>query len=243
MDDRYERQLIIPEVGEAGQERLGRARVLVVGAGGLGSPILLYLAAAGVGVLGMADDDKVTASNLNRQILYTIQDLGRSKALTAVQRVRELNPSVKAVPHEFRVLRDNGLSLVQQYDLVVDASDNLETKSLMNELCVEAGIPFVWAAVSRFEGQMGVYMPGHACRACVFPVLPEPGTYPSPAELGIVGAAAGVMGALEATEALKVLLGAGEVLLDRMLLWDGLYTSFEVVRFQRDPDCPVCSGS
>jgi molybdopterin/thiamine biosynthesis adenylyltransferase len=243
MDDhRYARQVVIPEVGEAGQRRLGASRVLVIGAGGLGSPILLYLAAAGVGVLGIADNDIVSPSNLNRQVLYDAEHLGRSKAVVAVQRVRALNPAVKAIPHEVRVLRENGLGLVQQYDLVMDASDNLETKKLLNELCVEARIPLVWAAVTRFEGQMGVYLPGHACRACIFPTIPEPGTYPTPAELGIIGAAAGVMGALEATEALKVLLGVGEPLADRLLLWDGLRMSFDVVRFERDPECPACGG-
>ena len=242
VSERYERQLVMPEVGEAGQARLAASKVLVVGAGGLGSPILLYLAAAGVGVLGIADNDTVAPSNLNRQVLYTDEHLGRSKVLVAVRRVRALNPSGKAVPHEVRVLRDNGLDLVQQYDLVVDASDTLETKKLLNELCVEAGRPLVWAAVTRFEGQMGVYLPGHACRACIFPELPEPGTYPTPAELGIIGAAAGVMGALEATEALKVLLEVGEPLVDALLLWDGLRMDFDVVRFDRDVECPVCAG-
>jgi molybdopterin/thiamine biosynthesis adenylyltransferase len=241
MSERYARQLVMPEIGEAGQQKLSAARVLVVGAGGLGSPILFYLAAAGVGTLGIADNDKVSLSNLNRQILYAAEDQGRSKVITAVQRVRALNPSVKATPHEMRVLRENGLQLVQAYDLVVEASDNLETKSLMNALCVDAGIPLVWGAVTRWEGQMGTYVPGHACRACVFPELPEPGTYPSPAELGVVGAAAGVMGALEAVEALKVLLAAGDLLVDQLLLWDGLHTVFETVSFQRDPGCPVCA--
>lgn len=240
MDERYARQIVIPEIGSEGQARLRKARVLVVGAGGLGSPILLYLAAAGVGALGIADDDRVTLSNLNRQILYTMQDLGLSKALTAVQRVRALNPDVKAIPYEERVLRDNGHSLVSQYDLVVEASDNLETKALMNELCVGANLPLVWGAVSRFEGQMGTYLPGHACRSCVFPQTPEPGTYPTPAELGIVGATAGVIGALEAQEALKILLGIGEPLSDRILLWEGTHALFDIVSLERNPDCPVC---
>ncbi|MBN1248294.1 MAG: HesA/MoeB/ThiF family protein [Anaerolineae bacterium] len=242
MDERYARHLVMPEIGEAGQRRLSAARVFVVGAGGLGSPILLYLAAAGVGTLGIADADKVAASNLNRQILYTTEDLGRSKAVTAVQRVRALNPSVKAIPHEVRVLRENGLQLVREYDLVVEASDNLETKALMNELCVDAGIPLVWGAVARWEGQMGTYVPGHACRACIFPEVPKPGTYPTPAELGVVGAASGVMGALEAVQALQVLLGAGELLVDQLLLWDGLHMSFDIVSFERNPHCPVCGG-
>ncbi len=240
MDERYARQIVIPEIGSVGQSRLRRSRVLVVGAGGLGSPILLYLAASGVGTLGIADDDRVTLSNLNRQILYTVQDLGLSKALTAVQRVRALNPDVKAIPYEERVLRDNGHGLVLQYDLVVEASDNLETKALMNELCVGANLPLVWGAVSRFEGQMGTYLPGHACRSCVFPQTPGPGSYPTPAELGVVGATAGVIGALEAQEALKILLGIGEPLRDRILLWEGSRALFDIVGLERNPDCPVC---
>jgi adenylyltransferase/sulfurtransferase len=242
MSERYSRHVIIPEVGEAGQQRLRNARVFVVGAGGLGSPILLYLAAAGVGTLGIADNDKVTLSNLNRQVLYDTENVGRSKALTAVRRVRALNPDVKAVPYEVRVLQENGLELVSGYDLVVEASDNLETKALMNELCVKAGIPLVWGAVVRFEGQMGTYVPGHACRACVFPDLPEPGTHPSPAELGVMGAAAGVVGTIEAVEAIKVLLGLGEPLTDCLLLWDGLRATFDRVSFDRNPQCPVCGA-
>jgi len=240
MDKRYERQVVMPEIGEAGQERLRQSRVLVVGAGGLGSPILLYLAAAGIGTLGIADNDQVSLSNLNRQILYVTGDVGRSKALTAVQQVRALNPEVRAVPHEVFVLRDNGLALVRQYDLVVEASDNLETKALMNELCVRAGVPLVWGAISRFEGQMGAYIPGHACRSCIFPQTPEPGTYPTPAELGVLGASAGVIGALQAVEAVKVLLGLDKPLVDKVLLWEGLWTSFEVVAVERNPQCPVC---
>ncbi len=240
MDDRYQRQVVMPEIGVAGQERLRQSRVLVVGAGGLGSPVLLYLAGAGVGTLGIADNDQVSASNLNRQILYVTHDIGRSKALTAVQRVRALNPDVKAVPHEVFVLRENGLALVQQYDLVVDASDNLETKALMNELCVHAGVPLVWGAVSRFEGQMGAYMPGHACRSCVFPQMPQPGTYPTPTELGVLGASAGVIGTLQAVEAVKILLNLDKPLVDKILLWEGLWSSFDVVAVERNPQCPVC---
>lgn len=242
MDDRYVRQIVMPEIGTAGQVRLRTSRVLVVGAGGLGSPILLYLAAAGVGVLGITDNDQVSLSNLNRQILYVTNDVGRSKAIAAVQRVRALNPDIKAIPYEVRVLRENGLALVQEYDLVVEASDNLETKALMNELCVRAGVPLVWGAVARFEGQMGSYLPGHACRSCVFPQLPEPGTYPTPAELGVLGATAGVIGALEALEAVKILLDLEKPLVDKILLWEGLSGAFDIVSVDRNPDCPVCGG-
>lgn len=239
--ERYARQVIIPEIGVEGQRRLRDARVFVVGAGGLGSPILLYLAAAGVGTLAIADNDQVSESNLNRQVLYTPKHLGRNKALVAVQRLRELNPEIKAIPHEERVLPQNGRELVAQYDLVVEASDNLETKALMNALCVQTGVPLVWAAVSRFEGQMGVYVPGAACRACVFPTTPAPGTYPTPAELGILGPVAGTIGALQATEALKLLLRIGEPMTNRLLLWDGLAGTFDTVQIERAKDCPVCA--
>ena len=242
MDERYSRQTVIAEIGLEGQAKLQKKRVLVVGAGGLGSPILLYLAAAGVGTLGIADNDQITLSNLNRQILYMTPDLGRSKALTAVRRVRALNPEIKAIPYEARVLKDNGPTLVKEYDLVVEASDNLETKALMNELCVQAGLPLVWGAVVRFEGQMGTYIPGHACRSCIFPQIPEPGTYPTPAELGVLGATAGVIGSLEAIEAVKVLLGLETPLVDKILLWEGLWGTFDVVGVERNPECPVCGA-
>ncbi len=242
MEGRYTRHIIIPEIGEEGQARLRDARVLVVGAGGLGSPVLFYLAAAGVGTLGVADDDKVMPSNLNRQILYTTEDLGRSKALTAVQRLRALNPEVRGVPHEIRVLESNGLPLVRQYEVVVEASDNLATKALMNELCVEAGLPLVWAGVERFEGQLGVYVPGHACRRCIFPETPEPGTYPTAEELGTLGPTPGTIGALQAMEVIKLLLDIGEPFTNRMLLWEGLVGSFETIEVTKNPECPVCGA-
>ena len=241
MDERYARQVVMPEIGVDGQQKLLASRVLVVGAGGLGSPVLLYLAAAGVGTLGIADDDEVSLSNLNRQVLYTSHNLGRSKALSAVRHLRELNPDVKAIPYEERILPTNGRELVSQYDVIVDASDNLETKALLNELCVAMRVPLIWGAVSRFEGQLGTYTPGNACRACIFPVVPEPGTYPTPAELGVVGAAPGVIGSLQAIEVLKVLLGLGQLLVNRILLWDGISAMFDTITFERAVDCPVCS--
>ena len=243
MEERYSRQIVIPEIGTEGQARLRKSRVLVVGCGGLGSPILLYLAAAGVGTLGVADSDKVSLSNLNRQILYETEDLGRSKVLAAVHRLRALNPEVRAIPYEERVLVDNGAALVGQFDLVVEASDNLETKDLLNTLCVQAGIPLVWGAVQRFEGQMSTVMPGYACRRCIFPIIPDAVTYPTPAELGVMGATAGAIGALQALEALKLLLNIGKPLVNRLLLWEGLTQSFDVVEVSPQPACPVCGAS
>ena len=240
MRERYERQVIIPEIGEDGQQRLAEAKVLVVGAGGLGSPILSYLAAAGVGALGIADDDVVSPSNLNRQILYTPEDVGQSKARRAAKRIRALNSDVAVTAYEMRVLPTTGCDLISQYDLVMDASDNLATKDLLNKICVQAGIPLVWGAVQRFEGQMSVTLPGHACRRCIFPTTPEPGTYPTPAELGVLGATAGVIGTLQAMEAIKVLLGVGETLADRLLLWEGTVQSFDLIQVDRNPACPIC---
>ncbi len=240
MHDRHSRQIVMSEFGEAGQARLRHAKVLVVGSGGLGAPALLYLAAAGVGVLGIADNDEVSLSNLNRQILYKTEDLGRSKALTAVQRLCDLNPEIKTIPYEMRVLSDNGPALVRQFDLVVEATDSLATKDLMNELCVKAGLPLVWGAVERIDGQIGAYVPGHTCRRCIFPTTPAPGTFPSSAEVGVIGAAAGVIGSLQAVEAVKILLGIGEPLLDRLLLWDGFAQSFDLVEMDKNPDCSVC---
>ena len=241
MSERYNRQIIMPEIGPVGQIKLRESSVFVVGAGGLGSPLLLYLAAMGIGTLGIADNDIVTLSNLNRQVLYTVNDVGRHKAEVAAQRLRELNPEVQTLSHQVRVDNESEINMFAGYDVVVDASDNLETKSLLNKWCVKSKVSLVWAAVSRFEGQMGTYVPGHACRACVFPQNPEPGTYPSPAELGVVGAAAGVMGTLQALEVFKVLLNIGSPLLNKILLFDGLSGDFDVITFDRHPACPVCS--
>ncbi|MFP4395505.1 MAG: HesA/MoeB/ThiF family protein [Anaerolineales bacterium] len=242
MDEmRYERQIVIPQIGEEGQARLGEARVLIIGAGGLGSPIALYLAAAGVGTLGLADPDQVSVSNLNRQILYTTDDVGRDKTAAAAERLRALNPEIEVATYPAEIRSEGGPDLAAEYDLVVEACDALASKALVNEICVAAQTPLIWAAVSRFEGQLGVYVPGHACRACVFPQTPEPGEYPAPAELGIVGAAAGVMGSLEAVEAIKVLLDIGEPFVDAILLWQGLTGVFERVEISRNPDCRCCS--
>ncbi len=238
--ERYRRQIIVPGIGEAGQAKLQAARVLVVGAGGLGSPVLLYLAAAGVGRLTIVDGDRLTRSNLNRQVLYTEADLGRPKAEAARDHLLALNSELEVIAHSFPLTAENGAALVADSDLVVEASDNLATKALVNRLCVEAGVPLVWGAVERLEGQMGLFLPGHACRACIFPPRP-PGADETPsAEVGIVGAAAGVMGSLQAVEAIKVLTGAGRPLTDAILLWEGSTQQWEVVRVARNPHCPVC---
>ena len=237
---RYTRQLSIPQVGRVGQERLQQASVLVIGAGGLGSATLLYLAAAGIGTLGVVDEDTVNLSNLNRQILYTTADVDQDKVPLAAEQLHALNPEINIIPHTNFLTRENGAELIAAYNLVVEATDNLISKDLINKLCVQAALPLVWAGVQRFEGQLGVALPGHACRRCIFPQLPAPDSQPSPAELGIMGATAGVIGTLQALEALKVILEIGEPLIDQILLWDGLKQSFDKIAVAKNSNCPHC---
>jgi len=239
--DRYARQMILPEVGPEGQARLKAASVLVVGAGGLGSPLLLYLAAAGVGRIGIVEDDVVELSNLQRQVLYASSDVGRPKAEVAAARLAELNPHVRVEPHPVRLTRDNALELFSRYDLVVDASDNFPTRYLANDAAVLSDRPLVYGAIQRFDGQVSLFhYQGGPCYRCLFPKPPKPGSVPSCAQAGVFGVLPGVIGGLMATEALKLLLGIGRPLSGRLLLYDGLEAEFREVRVERDPACPVC---
>jgi sulfur-carrier protein adenylyltransferase/sulfurtransferase len=240
---RYGRHVVIPEIGLAGQERLKRGRVLLVGAGGLGSPAALYLAAAGVGTLGVVEFDTVDESNLQRQILFGQSDLGRPKLEVAAERLAEINPHVAVVPHAGRLDLDNALELVRAYDLVVDGSDNFPTRYLVNDACVLAGRPDVWGAVFRFEGQVSVFAaPGGPCYRCLFPAPPPPGTVPSCAEAGVFGVLPGIVGSIQAAQAIGWLAGVGEPLVGRLLLFDALAMSFREVRLGKSPDCPICSA-
>jgi adenylyltransferase/sulfurtransferase len=239
---RYGRHIVIPEIGLAGQERLKRARVLLVGAGGLGSPAALYLAAAGVGTLGIVEFDTVDLSNLQRQILFGEADVGRPKLEAAVRRLSEVNPHVTVVPHAARFDLDNALELVRAYDLVVDGSDNFPTRYLVNDACVLAGCPDVWGAVFRFEGQASVFAaPGGPCYRCLFAEPPPPGSVPSCAEAGVFGVLPGIVGAIQAAQAIGWITGIGEPLVGRLLLFDALAMSFREVRLGKNPDCPICS--
>ncbi len=239
---RYARHLVIPEVGVEGQERLRAARVLLVGAGGLGSPASLYLAAAGVGTLGLVEFDRVDESNLQRQVLYGDADLGRPKIEAAVERLRGVNPNVRFEPHPVRLDAGNALELVEGYDLVVDGSDNFPTRYLVNDACVKAGRPDVWGAVFRFEGQVSIFgAPGGPCYRCLFPEPPPPGLVPSCAEGGVLGVLPGIVGALQANEAVKWILGAGDSLVGRLVLFDALAFRFRELQLPRSPECPVCS--
>jgi molybdopterin/thiamine biosynthesis adenylyltransferase/rhodanese-related sulfurtransferase/molybdopterin converting factor small subunit len=243
---RYARHLLMPEVGVTGQLRLLDSRVLVVGAGGLGSPAALYLAAAGVGTLGILDHDLVDRSNLQRQILHTDERVGGAKVESAVQMIRSLNPSVRVVGHEVRLASGNVEEILGGYDLVVDGSDNFPTRYLINDACVKLGIPNVHGAVYRFEGQVTVLWPGYEkrrgpCYRCLYPEPPPPEMAPSCAEAGVLGVLPGVIGMLEAVEAIKIVLGAGDPLVGRMLHYDALPARFTELQLERDPGCRYCA--
>jgi len=241
--ERYSRQLILPEVGGQGQRKINAARVLLVGAGGLGSPCAMYLAAAGVGFLGIVDSDAVDLSNLQRQILHTTADLNRPKARSAQETLQALNPAVEVQPYEVRLTAENALDLVAQYDIVVDGSDNFPTRYLINDACVLTGKPLVSGAILRFEAQVTTILPGQTgCYRCLFPTPPPPGHVPSCQEAGVLGPVCGIVGSLQAGEVLKLILGAGEVLAGWLLLFEGFSGEFHRVRWRRDPSCPLCGA-
>jgi sulfur-carrier protein adenylyltransferase/sulfurtransferase len=240
---RYSRHLLLPEVGEAGQRRLRGARVLCVGVGGLGSPALLYLAAAGVGTLGIVDFDVVDFSNLQRQIVHGTGDVGRSKLDSAAARLEALNPDVRVERFPSRFSAANARSLLDAFDLVVDGTDNFPARYLVNDACVLYGKPNVWGSIFRFEGQASVFAaPAGPCYRCLHPAPPPAGLVPSCAEAGVLGVLPGVIGAIQATEAIKLILGAGEPLIGRFLVYDALRLRFRELRLPKDPDCPICGA-
>ncbi|MCS7006594.1 MAG: molybdopterin-synthase adenylyltransferase MoeB [Thermoleophilia bacterium] len=242
---RYSRHLLIPEVGEAGQQRLLDARVLLVGAGGLGSPASLYLAAAGVGTLGIVDGDVVDESNLQRQVIHATDRLGEPKVLSAKRTLEALNPDVRVLPFQERLTSENvDRILGDGWDVIVDCADNFPTRYLVNDASVWHGIPVVHGSIFRFEGQVTVFRPGDGpCYRCLFPAPPPPELAPSCAEGGVLGVLPGIIGSLQANEALKLVLGRGEPLVGRLLLFDALATTLEEVAVRRDPSCPVCGES
>ena len=238
---RYARHLALREVGMEGQERLREARILLIGAGGLGSPAALYLAAAGVGTLGVVDGDTVDLTNLQRQILHRTADLGRPKVESAAERIRELNPHVEVVEHELRLDRHNALEVVGGYDLVIDGSDNFPTRYLVNDACVFTGVPFVYGAILRWDGQVSLFAtPDGPCYRCLFREPPPPGLVPSCSDAGVFGVLPGVVGSMQALEAMKWVMGAGDSLAGRLLLFDALEARWREVTVPRAADCPVC---
>lgn len=238
---RYSRHLIIPDVGMAGQKRLKNAKVLCIGAGGLGSPALMYLAAAGVGTLGIVEFDTVDESNLQRQIIHGQSDIGRSKAQSAADHVREINPYVQVNIHEERLDTDNVMDLFTQYDLIVDGTDNFATRYLVNDAAVLLGKPYVWGSIYRFDGQASVFWAEHGpCYRCLYPEPPPPGMVPSCAEGGVLGVLCASIGSIQVTEAIKVLTGAGDPLLGSLMVYDALEMTYRKIKVRKDPNCAVC---
>jgi sulfur-carrier protein adenylyltransferase/sulfurtransferase len=238
---RYSRHLILPEVGEEGQRKLKAARVLCVGTGGLGSPLALYLAAAGVGTLGLVDFDVVDASNLQRQIIHTTADIGRKKLDSAEEKLKALNPYLKVVKHDAMLSSANALDILKDYDVIADGTDNFPTRYLVNDACVILGKPNAYGSIFRFEGQASVFgTKDGPCYRCLYPEPPPPGLVPSCAEGGVLGILPGLVGVIQATETIKLILGKGEPLIGRLLLIDALNMRFRELKLRKNPDCPVC---
>ena len=238
---RYSRHLIIPDVAMAGQKRLKNARVLCVGAGGLGSPALMYLAAAGVGTLGIVEFDEVDESNLQRQIIHGQSDIGRSKAQSAADSIREINPLVQVEVHELRLDSSNVMQLFADYDLIVDGTDNFATRYLVNDACVLLGKPYVWGSIYRFDGQASVFWAEHGpCYRCLYPEPPPPGMVPSCAEGGVLGVLCASIGSIQVNEAIKLITGIGEPILGSLMVYDGLEMEYNKIKIRKDPNCAVC---
>ena len=238
---RYSRHLIIPDVAMAGQQRLMNAKVLCVGAGGLGSPALMYLAAAGVGTLGIVEFDTVDESNLQRQIIHGQSDIGKSKAISAKEKIAEINPNVNVVVHELRLDTDNVMEIFSQYDLIVDGTDNFATRYLVNDACVLLKKPYVWGSIYRFDGQASVFWAEYGpCYRCLYPEPPPPGMVPSCAEGGVLGVLCASIGSIQTTEAIKLIAGIGEPLIGQLMIYDALEMSYRKIKVRKDPKCPLC---
>ncbi len=240
---RYSRHIIMNDVGSSGQRKLMQSKALIVGAGGLGSPSAIYLALAGVGTVGIVDFDVVEVSNLQRQILHHTSDVGRPKLESAKDNIAAYNPDVNVVMHGDRLESDNAMEVISQYDLVINGADNFATRYLVNDACYLAGKPLVDGSILIFDGQATVFIPGEGCYRCLFPSPPPPGMVPNCAEAGVLGALTGLVGSIQATEALKLFLGIGENLSSRLLLVDALSMNFREVRLRRNPACPLCGDN
>lgn len=239
---RYSRHLIIPDVAMAGQQRMMNAKVLCVGAGGLGSPALMYLAAAGIGTLGIVEYDTVDESNLQRQIIHGQSDIGKSKAQSAKAKIAEINPYVNVITHETRLDTSNVMEIFSQYDIIVDGTDNFATRYLVNDACVLLKKPYVWGSIYRFDGQASVFWAEYGpCYRCLYPEPPPPGMVPSCAEGGVLGVLCATIGSIQTTEAIKVLTGVGEPLIGSLMVYDALDMSFRKIKVRKDPNCPLCS--
>ncbi len=238
--ERYSRNILLDDVGGTGQRKLLDSSVLIIGAGGLGSPAALYLAAAGVGTIGIVDDDHVELSNLQRQVIHFTSDISRPKAESAAEKMRLLNPGVTVIPVMERLMAGNIVSVIKDYDFIIDGTDNFPSKFLINDACVLGGKPFSHGGILRFYGQTLTYVPGSACYRCLFQTLPPRGTVPSCGEAGILGVVAGILGMIQASEALRYILGIGELLTNRLLYMDQLTVEFRKLNTKPNPNCPVC---
>lgn len=240
---RYSRHIILSQVGGKGQKKLLDARVLLVGAGGLGSPTAMYLAAAGVGTIGIVDFDVVDLSNLQRQVLHHTHDVGRPKVVSASETIADMNPDVKVIQHPVAFTSANALDLISGYDIVVDGCDNFATRYLVNDACVLSRKPSVYGSIYRFEGMATVFLPGKGCYRCVYPSPPPPGSVPSCQEAGVLGVLPGIIGVIQATETVKLILGIGDSLSGSLLVYDALDMEFRKLKLTRNPACPVCGDS
>ena len=240
---RYSRHIIMPQVGSAGQRKLLQSKVLIVGAGGLGSPSAVYLSLAGVGTIGIVDFDVVDVSNLQRQILHHSNDVGRPKVVSAMEAIKEYNPDTNVVVHETWLTSENAMEIIPQYDIIVNGADNFPSRYLINDACYLAGKPLVDGSILIFDGQATVFVPGQGCYRCLFPSPPPPGMVPNCAEAGVLGALTGLVGSIQAVETLKLLLGIGESLTSRLLLIDALGMDFRQVRIPHNPLCPLCGDN
>ena len=240
---RYSRHIIMPQVGSSGQRKLLNASVLIVGAGGLGSPIAVYLSLAGVGTIGIVDFDTVDVTNLQRQILHQNDDVGRSKVQSAVETLNAYNPDINVITHEVPITSANAMDIIPNYDVIINGADNFPARYLVNDAAYLAGKPLVDGSILLFDGQATTYLPGKGCYRCLFPEPPPPGEVPSCAEAGVLGVLPGMVGTIQATEAAKVIMGVGETLTGRLLLIDALDMEFRTVKLRRNPECPLCGDN
>lgn len=239
---RYSRHILLKDVGVEGQEKIRQGRVLVVGAGGLGAPVALYLAAAGVGTIGIVDGDVVDLSNLQRQIIHFTEDIGKSKVVSAQEKIKRINPNVHVVPYPTFLRADNAMDIVKEYDFIVDGTDNFPVKFLINDVCVMEGKPFSHGGILRFEGQTFTHLPGTACYRCLFGSPPPPDAVPTCSQAGVLGAIAGMLGTIQAAEVLKYLTGVGELLVDKLLTFNAKTMDFRKIRTHRHEGCPICGS-
>jgi len=237
---RYSRHILLQDIGVEGQEKICNGKVLIVGAGGLGSPIAYYLAAAGVGTIGIIDPDVVELSNLQRQIIHSINDLGKSKVLSAKEKIQKLNPEVNVITYQTTFAEDNAFDVIKDYDFIVDGTDNFSAKFLINDACVMAGKPFSHGGILRFHGQTLTHVPGSACYRCLYPEPPGANAVPSCSQAGVLGAVTGMLGSIQAAEVLKYLAGVGTLLTNRLLTFDAREMNFNTLSLKHDPHCPVC---